>query len=84
MSQLLMYMLSLENLPPLVIPDGFYASPFKTGEDLQWEKVMNASFGGEHVFEKEISSNCVFFPERIRFIREKSPEGKAVASATAW
>jgi mycothiol synthase len=84
MSQLLMYRLNLDNLPPLVLPEGFYASPFKIGEDAQWENVMNASFGGEHNFAKEISSNPVFFPERVRFIRVKSPDGRAVASATAW
>ena len=84
MSQLLMYRLNLDELPPIVLPEGYFASPFKIGEDAQWENIMNTSFGGEHIFEKEISSNPVFFPERIRFIREKSPEGRAVASATAW
>ncbi|WP_127493789.1 GNAT family N-acetyltransferase [Paenibacillus glycanilyticus] len=81
-TQLLMLREDLGMLPDLVLPKGYVEHSLRSGDEYGWERIIMASFGGEHHFDKEMASDDSYKPERVRFISIEN--GEPVATASAW
>ncbi|MFC4807956.1 GNAT family N-acetyltransferase [Paenibacillus sp. GCM10023250] len=81
-TQLLMIREDLGMLPDLVLPQGYVEHRLRPGDDSGWERIITASFGGEHRFDKGMAADDPYKPERVRFISLEN--GEPVATASAW
>jgi len=79
--QLWMVRPDLDGLPPLDLPEGCELATYGPGSDDDWGRIITASFGQEHFFEKTMASDAEFRPERVFFVMHG---GEAVATASAW
>lgn len=80
--QLVMVLESLARLPALEMPDGYAVRGSLPGDEAAWERIIAASFGGEHHFDEGMASDGAYAPERVWFI--VGAEGELVATASAW
>jgi mycothiol synthase len=81
-SQLLMVREQLNTLPPLQLPKGYTARSLHPGDEEAWERIITASFGGEHHFAKAMASDDPYRPERVLFVCDINDV--PVATASAW
>jgi mycothiol synthase len=81
-TQLLMIREQLETLPRLQLPEGYTARSQRLGDEEAWERIIMASFGGEHHFDKEIAADEPYMPERVWFVCDS--DDVPVATASAW
>lgn len=79
-TQLVMNRETLNNLPDIIIPEGFSLRCFKDGDEAVWEHLAG-DMCGEGGFDKTIKNHRFFTPERVKMICYKD---KPVATATAW
>ncbi len=77
----------LNDLPDLMMPDGYSLREYRPGDDAAWAGVLNAAFPEERGkwtaarIAEEFLNQEPFRPERVFFIEH---EGRLVATATAW
>lgn len=81
-TQLLMVHDNLGSLPALLTPKGYHIRSLLPGDETAWERIIEASFGGEHHFHKEMASDEAYKAERVWFVSDE--EGLAIATASAW
>ncbi|SFT02520.1 GNAT family N-acetyltransferase [Paenibacillus sp. BC26] len=81
-SQLFMVREDLSTLPALSLPSGYAVRSLQPGDQKEWERIINDSFGGEHPFEKEMASDEPYKPERVWFITDE--RNVPIATASAW
>ena len=82
--QLVMMKESLTDLPPVVLPTGYSLRHFRPGDEINWETVLNQSFGEvvpPRLFAGVMACDAACSPERVLFVtRDNVP----VATASAW
>lgn len=74
---------SLNDLPAAVLPDGCKLRTYETGDDLQWQRIIGESFGGDlnrFSFQNMVASRPFYRPECVFFI---TLNGIPVATASA-
>jgi mycothiol synthase len=78
-TQLVMQRKTLDNLPDIIIPEGFSLRYFENGDETAWDEIVGdmCSEG----FGRAIKAHCFFTPERVKMI---CYNGRPVATATAW
>ena len=84
MSQLKMIRPDLEDLSEIQIPEGYSVRTYKSGDEVHWARIIDASFGGERSAEharKEIMDRKQFVPEGLFFA---TYHGEPVGTACAW
>ena len=84
MSQLRMLRPDLEELPEIQIPEGYGVRTYRPGDEANWARIIDASFGGRRSAEdarKEIINKPQFAPEGLFFATH---QGKPVGTACAW
>lgn len=79
MPQLVMERKNLNDLPELVIPEGFVLRNFEQGDEAAWNRLANIICEAE--FETLIRSHRYYRPERVKLICDGDIP---VATATAW
>ncbi len=79
--QLVMIRKKLDNLPPIDLPEGYWARSMRKGYGKYWTEIIQKSFKNESTFQKDISEHDYYKPERVLFIENAE---KPVATATAW
>lgn len=82
--QLVMMKESLDDLPPVTLPEGYVLAHFLPGEEAGWELVMSEAFGEKDPpwsFAATMGRDAACCPERVLFIKQ---QGEAVATASAW
>lgn len=75
---------NLNDLQPVVLPGGYELRHFRPGEDGQWERILNESFGvidPPRCFVSTMACDAACVPERILFITK---DDVPVATASAW
>lgn len=75
---------TLEDLPPVRVPEGYTLRSFQEGDDAHWERVMQESFqrsADKTRFGAMMRSDPAFRPERVLFICR---DGVPVATSSAW
>lgn len=80
--QLLMIQDDLGALPALQLPEGCGIRSFRPGDEAAWERIIAASFGGEHSFERGMAADEAYKPERVWFVTDVA--GQPIATASAW
>ena len=81
--QLNMFRPRLDDLPPVILPEGCELRTFAPGDEAVWERIIGISFGknpGDIPFGKSMLESGQFQPERVFFIRHGG-EDAAVAAA---
>ncbi len=75
---------SLENLPPLFLPEGFTIRSIEDQEGSLWEQVMDNSYGGYAPgdFQRIMVDNYDYDPKRVLVMFD--PSGLPCATATSW
>ncbi len=81
-AQLLMVREQLGILPPLQLPEGYTVRSLRPGDEAAWERIIVASFGGEHHFHKVMATDEPYKPERVWFVCDANDV--PVATASAW
>lgn len=81
-SQLLMVREDLSALPEMTLPEGYRLRSLQPGDEEAWERIITASFGGEHSFANHMAADEPYKPERVWFIADR--DGRPVATAAAW
>ncbi|WP_409341453.1 GNAT family N-acetyltransferase [Paenibacillus sp. MBLB4367] len=79
--QLVMFLSSLSDLPPLQLHSGYSVRTYRPGDDTAWNGIIKASFQKEYDFAKHISERDAFKPERVLFVCH---DDRPVATACAW
>ncbi|QHT62445.1 GNAT family N-acetyltransferase [Paenibacillus lycopersici] len=80
--QLLMINDNLGELPERKLLEGYGIRSFRSGDETAWERIVAASFGGEHSFEREMAADEAYKPERVWFVTDAA--GEPIATASAW
>jgi mycothiol synthase len=78
-TQLIMHRKNLDNLPDLVIPDGFRLRDYRDGDEADWDAIVGEMCG--EGFVNAIKNNRLFMPKRVKFICK---DDRPAATATAW
>jgi mycothiol synthase len=76
---------SLQKLPLVSLPQGYFIRSFRPGEEGLWNHLLDAAFdrpSGTTSFAEEMASDPIFEPERIKFLFTEEEE--LVATASAW
>ncbi|MGX4585335.1 GNAT family N-acetyltransferase [Paenibacillus chitinolyticus] len=81
LSKLVMKKDSLDDLPPLVIPEGYSLRSFHPVDVTEWEYIIRISFAREIAFGDKVGFEAPFQPEKILFLCH---QGLAIATAVAW
>ena len=82
--QLVMVKENLEDLPPVVLPDGYSIRHFLPGDEHHWENILNKSFGESNPprsFDQIMGMDASCSPERVLFVTYKDIP---IATASAW
>ncbi|NOY82077.1 MAG: GNAT family N-acetyltransferase [Kiritimatiellaeota bacterium] len=82
--QLNMVREDLRELPPVALPAGCRVRSFGPGDDLNWTRIIAASFNArpeQYDFERIMRGDAAFRPQRIFFIDHA---GTTAATASAW
>ena len=79
--QLVMFKESLSDLKEISVPAQFSVRSYQNGDDIKWEKIIQASFNSKMSFKKDIEANEFFRTERVYFVCDK---GEPIATAIAW
>jgi mycothiol synthase len=82
--QLVMVKESLQQLPPMALPEGYQLRHFQAGDEVHWERIMSVAFGDREPpwsFSATLGRDAPCCPERVLFI---VGEGVPVATASAW
>ena len=79
--QLMMERNRLDDLPALLLPEGFRIVSMTAGREKDWERIVAATFQWNTAFQQEIASNPVYTPDRVLFVLHGD---QAVGTATAW
>ncbi len=75
---------NLENLPEIIMPEGYKIRTFRDGDENNWCDIINKTCKANFDIEKfnaEFKQNPAFRPDRIFFVEI---ENKLVGTATAW
>ncbi len=83
--QLCMKRKNLENLPEIILPEGYTLRTYVEGDGAHWVRILDESFGGEHTlegFHKEMIEHPAFQPDRLFFVC--GPDGLPCATAGAY
>jgi len=75
---------NLENLPPVVMPEGCVMRTFAPGDEQVWGEIMNTGVGTDWTVEKvreKLTGQPQFDPDGLFFA---TMDGKPVGSACAW
>ena len=78
-TQLVMRRGNFDNLPDIVIPDGFVLRTYRDGDETAWDAIIGEMC--KEGFIKAIKSHRFFKPERVKFICKGD---RPVATTTAW
>ena len=74
----------LENLPPVIVPQGYDFRTFREGDEQAWGQIMNSSFNSVRTAEivrQELTQMSQFTPDGLFFA---TYNGTPVGSACAW
>jgi mycothiol synthase len=80
--QLAMMFHSLQDLPPLQLPDGYHGRSLRAGEEKEWENIVSGAFNRLFRFDEKLSAFELYTADRVQFICDA--EDRPVATATAW
>lgn len=78
--QLIMRKPSLDDLPPLILPEGFSIHTHDEKLDSLWEDLVEKSFGYRFSFDKFVRNGGHYRPEYVFYLAEN---GRDIATATA-
>lgn len=84
MSQLRMRRPNLENLPEVVLPDGYELRTYQPGDEAAWGRIMDTGIGKDWTVEKvrkELIDRPQFVADGLFFATHR---GEPVGSACAW
>ncbi|HHY83307.1 MAG TPA: hypothetical protein GX505_11635 [Clostridiales bacterium] len=80
--QLVMFLSTLEDLPPNSLPEGYSLRHYSGEEDAQaWNRIIWEAFQWQTDFSQAIKAEEVFRPERVWFV---CCGQEPVGTATAW
>lgn len=84
LSQLVLRLPSMDDLPGLQLPRGYHARSMRTGagDEAAWEQIIAASFGRNYSFQTDMAADAAFRPERVWFVCDE--DDGPVATASAW
>jgi mycothiol synthase len=84
MAQLRMKRPNLENLPAVVMPDGYELRTYQPGDEAAWGRIMDTGIGKDWTVEKvwkELIERPQFEPDGLFFA---TYQGEPVGSTCAW
>lgn len=81
MNQLVMIRDTLNDLPPLLPPEGYLLRTFRPGDETCWETIIDASFETKRSFQTVMAEDPSFNAERLVFV---VCADVPVATAAAW
>lgn len=82
--QLWMFLPSLDNLPPVRLPQGYEARTFREGDEGAWCEIVNSTMGANYTPERlreNFTGRKEYDPQGMFFV---TFEGKPVGTAFAW
>ena len=78
--QLFLRLESLDDLPPICLPEGFSLHSEREGDDVIWEGLIERAFGMHFSFDGFIRSSGSYSPDKVLFVAK---DGKDIATCTA-